>query len=258
MSDVAAELASSRGGAAAASAAAAVSQDDQLPPAGSLRLPPNSVGDAAALDTQTLPAAATGTPGGPAVQAHAEREGALRGSQVAGWAAWRVSAAAQQHENLMEQPQARQMSTERQEQQEQRRRQQQQQRQQLAASNGHAHGMQEAPVQQLAQQSIPAAARRSDSQVLVPEQASDSAVAPERAFDSHSTGGLPSEAANGAFGQRSVIVYSALELRKLRVACADVSRQFDASCIDHEARKPPRMVPPVPPPAEDPPALPVL
>jgi hypothetical protein len=238
--DVAAELSSSRGDDAGPSSAA-VSQDDQLPPAELPKPRPDSLAREAALETRVLSANASGkqaegTAGDPPVPQGA----ALSGSQVAGWAAWRVTAAAQQHDNLLQRPQAPQTPVERQRRQQQRQRQQQQ-----TFGNGHVHGLREASEQQLEQQAIAASARQTGSR----------SIAPQRASDSDLITGLPSQAAIGAVSQRNVTAYSALELRKLRVACADVSCRFDASCIDHEARKPPHMVPPVPPPAEDPPAV---
>ena len=49
-------------------------------------------------------------------------------------------------------------------------------------------------------------------------------------------------------------VYTAQELRQLRVASARLDCEFDAASLGDDLRKPPDMVPGIPPPAEDPPA----
>ncbi len=60
--------------------------------------------------------------------------------------------------------------------------------------------------------------------------------------------------ANGN-GRHGVAAYTALELRRLRVASAEHCRRFDAACFGDDLRKPPDMVPAMPPPAEDLPAV---
>ena len=59
--------------------------------------------------------------------------------------------------------------------------------------------------------------------------------------------------ANGR-ASHSAMKYTALHLRQLRVASAEQCRVFDAACFGDDLRKPPDMVPAMPPPAEDPPA----
>ena len=167
------------------------------------------------------------------------REGSVpQGEEVGGWAARRAAAAAQQQESLLLRRRTGQSSPERQQEQ------QQEQTPPRAVSNGHLHGPRSGPEQQLGQSTTAAPALQVGSHSASPSQLSDS-------VSSHRP---RSTAANGAAVERGVAAYSMLELRKLRVACADVCRRFDASSLDQDVRKPPAMVPPMPPPAEDPPA----